>query len=67
MPLDDEAIEAIGGLINELQNALGEKAFKLPAVRKAMALLGRNAWEEAEIFRKEVEARELQEDLTKKH
>ena len=61
----DRLIEAMGGLINELQNALGEKAFLIPSVQKAMAIIGRNALEEADNFRKDVEARELQEK--KKH
>jgi hypothetical protein len=65
MPLDNEVIEAMGGLIRELRNAVGDKALKLPSVRKAMRVLGRNAWEDAQRFVREVEAREFQEDLTK--
>lgn len=45
MPVDDDAIEAIRGLIEELKGTLGEKTFKLPSVRKAMAVLARNAQE----------------------
>jgi hypothetical protein len=67
MPKDYEAVEVIGSLINELKNAIGERALKLPSVRKAMELIARNAWEDSETFRKEAEAREHQELLPKKH
>lgn len=62
MPLDDEVIEALGGLIKELRKALGDKALTLPSVRKAMLVLSRNAWEDAQRFVNEVEAREIQDD-----
>ena len=62
MPLDDEAIGAIADLMNELKNVLGEKAFKLPSVRKAMLVLARNGWKGAEKLRKEREARLIEED-----
>jgi hypothetical protein len=45
MPVDEKAIEAIRGLIEELKGTLGEKTFKLASVRKAMAVLARNAQE----------------------
>jgi hypothetical protein len=42
MPVDDKAIEAIRGLIEERKGRLGEKTFKLASVRKAMAVLAPN-------------------------
>lgn len=47
MPLDNEVIEAMDGLINELKSVLGEKALKLPSVHKARLVL-----EDSERFRK---------------
>jgi hypothetical protein len=43
MPIDTKANEAIRGLIEELKGVLGEKTFKLPSVRKAMAVFARDA------------------------
>jgi hypothetical protein len=45
MPVENDAHEAIRGLVEELKNVLGEKTFKLPSVRRAMAVLAQAAKE----------------------